>query len=659
MMRTGISGMNAQSVRLATVADNIANSGTNGYKKASVEFSSLVAPNTGSSYVSGGTHLSVRYSMAPGNLQYTTSVNDLAVDGSGFMVVQDQAGKMLLTRAGSFIPDGNGNLLNAAGLYLMGQSFALGEPGTTTTFGDYERVTIPTTGLERVPSTAGSIASNLPFTSLPVAGHRPSTFPPTDIQVQKGMENGSIYKSGLTAIGNAGEPIRLDVYFTRTSVKDPSGVTVNPNSPLIAGYGLSPLPLPYTVAHPNSSTTSSYWAAPTNIAGGASESFSFPGFSGLEWGAGDTTSFTVSINGAPISVTGTFDGGSWSFVPDNAAAIPGGVSFSYSTAGGNLEIAVTNSTGAPITAGVGNFISREFHTERQSTFPDFGRYHWEEGDTVSFDVDISGTAHRVTGVRSSGAWGFAPDDPATFPAGIDLVVDASGVNLDITISNNTGGAVDGGLSNFTSTTLALADKWEMTVYHQPDASHSGFPYSEPPLTTVVLEFDRETGSLAASSPTSLDLDLTPYNGGNVHVDISGMRQLATDYMPLAAEMNGSRPSAIDRVVIDNDGIVSVQYANGAMTKLYRLDLAYVQSPGHLTVLPGNVFQESLGSGQVNFGKPNEISLGAIKSGALEASNVDIAEELTLMIESQRNYTANSKVFQTGGDLMDVLVNLKR
>ena len=51
--------------------------------------------------------------------------------------------------------------------------------------------------------------------------------------------------------------------------------------------------------------------------------------------------------------------------------------------------------------------------------------------------------------------------------------------------------------------------------------------------------------------------------------------------------------------------------------------------------------------------------GSIISGALEDSNVDIAEELTSMIESQRNYTANSKVFQTGSELMEVLVNLKR
>lgn len=435
MMRTGVSGMNAQSTRLATVADNIANSGTNGYKKASVEFSSLVVPNTGTNYVSGGVSTQVRYNMNSGNLQYTTSVTDLAIDGNGFFVVQDVAGKPALTRAGSFIPDGNGNLLNAAGFYLMGRSYALGEPGTTTTFGDYERVTIPTTGLERVPSTMGKLASNLPY-DAPVyqalgqsPGQLPSDNPSNDAQIKIGMENGSIYKSGLTAIGNAGEPIRLDIYFTKVA----------------------------------------------------------------------------------------------------------------------------------------------------------------------------------------------------------------------------------------------ADEWQVSVFYQPNASTAtAFPYSQPSLADVDLTFNPATGRLetnptppAVPSPTTLSLDLSNLNGNMVDIDLSEMRQLAADYTPLAAEMNGSRPSAIDRVVIDNDGILSVQYANGAMEKLYRLDLAFVQSPDQLVVLPGNVFQEGLQSGQVNFGKPNEISLGAIKSGALEASNVDIAEELTNMIEAQRNYTANSKVFQTGGDLMDVLVNLKR
>src|SRR5690606_26533174 len=158
MMRTGVSGMNAQSTRLATVADNIANSGTNGYKRASVEFSSMVIPNSGTSYVSGGVSTQIRYSMAAGNTQYTTSITDLAIDGNGFFVVQDAGGQPFLTRAGSFIPDSNGNLVNAAGFYLMGRSYALGEPGTSTDFGDFQRVTIPASGLERVATTFGEFA---------------------------------------------------------------------------------------------------------------------------------------------------------------------------------------------------------------------------------------------------------------------------------------------------------------------------------------------------------------------------------------------------------------------------------------------------------------------------------------------------------------------
>jgi flagellar hook protein FlgE len=51
--------------------------------------------------------------------------------------------------------------------------------------------------------------------------------------------------------------------------------------------------------------------------------------------------------------------------------------------------------------------------------------------------------------------------------------------------------------------------------------------------------------------------------------------------------------------------------------------------------------------------------GTLVSGALEQSTVDLSTELTSMIEAQRNYTANSKVFQTGSELLDVLINLKR
>jgi flagellar hook protein FlgE len=76
-------------------------------------------------------------------------------------------------------------------------------------------------------------------------------------------------------------------------------------------------------------------------------------------------------------------------------------------------------------------------------------------------------------------------------------------------------------------------------------------------------------------------------------------------------------------------------------------------------LAGTVFVPTADSGEIQIGFPGESGFGTMVSGALEQSTVDLASELTTMIEAERNYTANSKVFQTGSELMEVLVNLKR
>ncbi|MFC5039517.1 flagellar hook-basal body complex protein, partial [Tianweitania sediminis] len=147
-------------------------------------------------------------------------------------------------------------------------------------------------------------------------------------------------------------------------------------------------------------------------------------------------------------------------------------------------------------------------------------------------------------------------------------------------------------------------------------------------------------------------------GREFTLDLKNLTQLATSFDP-EIRANGNGPSPIQSINIGGDGIVSAVYENGELKALYRIPLASVPSPDQLTVMPGNVYSLSPESGALRVGFPNDSGLGAVISGALEGSNVDIAEELTDMIESQRNYTANSKVFQTGSDLLDLLVNLKR
>src|ERR1700682_219602 len=106
VMRTGVSGMSAQSSKLSTVSDNIANVNTSGYKRAETQFSSLILKSGSSEYNSGSVQTNVRYAITDqGSLQFTTSPIDLAVQGNGLFVVSNPSGSDFLTRAGSFVPD--------------------------------------------------------------------------------------------------------------------------------------------------------------------------------------------------------------------------------------------------------------------------------------------------------------------------------------------------------------------------------------------------------------------------------------------------------------------------------------------------------------------------------------------------------------------------
>ena len=197
--------------------------------------------------------------------------------------------------------------------------------------------------------------------------------------------------------------------------------------------------------------------------------------------------------------------------------------------------------------------------------------------------------------------------------------------------------------------------WEMSVYDQAGAaSGGGFPYSAGALSATTLGFDPATGKMSGTGSLSVAVP----NGRTLSLDLGNMTQLATKYTVVDAQMNGNAPSLLDHVEIGDDGTVSAVYQNGARLDTHRIPLAEVASPGNLTSKDGNVFAESPGSGSMTVGSAREGGLGRIVSGALENSTVDLASELTTMIEAQRGYSANSKVFQTGAEMLDVLLSLK-
>ena len=211
LMRTGVSGMNAQSNRLGTIADNIANASTAGYKRASTEFSSLLLNDTTAAYNSGGVETTVRYGISQqGVLSATASPFDLAIRGAGFMLVADTDGSIALTRSGAFVPDGEGRLINSAGFTLLGYPLGDGSPVPTVINGTAGLVPVRVSGggMRAEATTVGAVIANLPATADDVAAPLlPLTNDPNAV---------STARSSLLVYGNLGEEIMLDVHFAKT-----------------------------------------------------------------------------------------------------------------------------------------------------------------------------------------------------------------------------------------------------------------------------------------------------------------------------------------------------------------------------------------------------------------------------------------------------------
>lgn len=203
-MNTAVSGMTAQATSLSMIGDNIANANTAGYKEASAQFGTLLGLDSPTTYSSGGVQTSVRYAITDqGNISATTSSTDLAINGSGFFVVQNAAGQQALTRSGSFVPDSSGNLVNAAGWYLMGYPAA-----NASLNSPLQIVNVASPELQASASTKGILSVNLPSNSAAATGNLPSsnTAPVTYTD-----------KSSLTAYDDLGQAVELDVYMTKTA----------------------------------------------------------------------------------------------------------------------------------------------------------------------------------------------------------------------------------------------------------------------------------------------------------------------------------------------------------------------------------------------------------------------------------------------------------
>ncbi|WP_457798526.1 flagellar hook protein FlgE [Methylocystis sp. S23] len=278
LFNTSIMGMSAQADALANISENIANSSTVGYKRATTHFLTVLNGFQGADQFGGGVYTRSRYDVAgQGALTHTGNATDLAIRGNGFFVVSDGAGATFLTRAGSFTPDSQGRLVNAAGYYLMG--FPSG--AQTDALANMEVVRVRNDRLYANPTTEGTLAANLPSaaTSVPAA-NLPSTNAATATFSAK---------SSLTVYDNLGKPVVLDVYYAKTGANAWEMTIYDSTGATNGGF-------PYA-APPLATQALAFEPANGSILGGAALSFSPPGGSAINLDMSDTTQL-----GAPFIV---------------------------------------------------------------------------------------------------------------------------------------------------------------------------------------------------------------------------------------------------------------------------------------------------------------------------------------------------------------------
>ena len=129
----------------------------------------------------------------------------------------------------------------------------------------------------------------------------------------------------------------------------------------------------------------------------------------------------------------------------------------------------------------------------------------------------------------------------------------------------------------------------------------------------------------------------------------------------ATETRITVPAGGKGLSIGTDGIVTYTDAAGTLQKLAQITLAKFPNESGLERVSGNRFRESNNSGPEVVGVPGDVAVGtgSLAPGAVEMSNVDLAQEFTTMITAQRGFQANSRVISATDEMLQQLVNLGR
>lgn len=650
---TAMGGISAAQTELNVISNNIANLNTTAFKTSSVTFSDVFSRTISSGSVStestGGTNpvqvgVGVKVSAISkdfnsGSWIATGKTTDLMVEGLGFFTVESSDGEKFYTRAGDFSFDEEGYLVTSSGYKLMGTNNILSS--TTTESNVYIPRSI-------IATKAGNLAiDNQALTDLNncdtiTSGHFNITVNNTDT-LTLNLDTAANNTVGLL-VGD----IQAQIDARVTALQPIKDTATALDTATDIAYGISAVPLTSAVTAAvaaGSNITAAQIAAITTAANNTIAA------ANAALAASDITqaqrdNIFTAANGAGTLAAGLTAG----------TAITG--TQQTTLAGYETDINTVYTTPAVYGALIGNIT-----TEANAAITAINAAYASGTITQNQQVNMLASANAAITVAGT----LATGTPMTASQRDALTGYATNVghlydefnNITVTCDATTNGkinfAIDGTIAQSLSfanpTGMAATNFITATGMNNATLNTSTNTYTSNVLDWTVAVSQVTSASLADSNPTcSINADgsiQATYSSGDtlsVQLDDTG-----TSYEFLYTTSDG----------IEISGTKCTVDTNVAEEANFVVQMASITNTDGLLSVGSNLFKAGPNSGSVLYSVGGKLGLGKIQSGGLEASNVDLSEEFSNMIVAQRAVQANSRVFTTTSNIMDIIVSMGR
>jgi flagellar hook protein FlgE len=630
-LSTALSALNANSIAVAAVGNDLANLNTTGYKKTQVAFENLMAETMGGtngfSLGMGTARPQTITQYTQGTLQTGLGGLNAGIQGQGFFMVADGKGNTVYTRDGTFTTGSNGFLIDANGSRVQGWS--AGANGVVNTNGATGDIAIPSgTLFPPVASTNVTLSMNL--NSAAIAG------------TKTGVTSGT-FSQPITVYDSLGTSHTLTATFTKNQVQVPlepsgSGFAASPvqtgqTATFMVSTGSTPTAITITPANDGTSITAQTAALNTKLQPyGITASLDSSG--ALQF---------ASANAFSISASTTADAND--LAPTGASVVVENTSLNNTTfaASGPSELDITVGSTTVVVPNVGT-----------------------AGGPVPADADAINAALKAAGVTGVTAvldeTGAAAGPPATY-TNIQLQGTA---NFTATYG---GAAVDA----FSPAPTGAANQWNYAVTMSGSDLTSGTTAT---VTSGTLTFDPTSGQLLTPTATGGVITLktgSETGGAGSLTNGAVMNDISWDLYdgegnPLVTQVNqasavsansadGSAAAQLTQVTMGDGGQLMAQFSNGKSVAIAQLSIANIPNPNSMLSVGNNDFEASSQTAAPIIGTAGTGGRGNVVGGSLEQSTVDIATEFANLITLQNAYQANSRVITTENQILQQTVSL--